>query len=177
MTFDFYRLPRRLLVAGATLCSLLFVGAAQSQPSDPDAETWTEAQVVPPASFSTDKLQAFEVDSGSTLSYGIDPQTLSVGSDGVVRYVLVARSRSGALNVLYQGLRCQTAEVKTYGRWDNKASWSTDAKASWQTLSFKGFTHPAMMLARGGICDGRTVNGNPQNILRTLKSGRPKDNH
>lgn len=175
MTLASLRPPRHLLVAGAVLCSLLLSGTAQSQPSDPDAETWTEAQAVPPANFSTDKLQAFEVDSGSTLSYGIDPLTLSVGADGVVRYVLVARSRSGALNVMYQGLRCQTAEVKTYGRWDNKANWSIDAKADWQTLSFRGFTHPAMMLARGGICDGRTVNGDAQKILRTLKNGRPKD--
>lgn len=177
MTLAFCRLPRRLLIASATICSLCLSWVAQAQTDDPDAETWTEAQASPPAVFSVDNLQTFDVGQGTSLTYGIDPNTLTVGADGVVRYVLVARSGSGALNALYQGLRCQTGEVKTYGRWDNKASWNTDSKDSWQKLSSRGFTQPALALARAGICDGRTVNGNAQNILRTLKNGRPKDIH
>lgn len=177
MTLAFRRLPRRLLIVSATICSLCLNWGAQAQTEDPDAETWTEAQVSPPAAFSVDKLQTFDLGQGTSLTYGIDPNTLAVGTDGVVRYVLVARSGSGALNALYQGLRCDTGEVKTYGRWDNKSSWNTDSKDSWQKLSSRGFTQPAMVLARAGICDGRTVNGNAQNILRTLKNGRPKDIH
>jgi hypothetical protein len=132
--------------------------------------------VVPPEVFSVDQLHTFEVKQGSALIYGIDPKTLSVGEDGVVRYVLVARSTSGALNALYQGIRCQTGEVKTYGRWDNRANWNTDAKAEWQALSYSGFTRPAMMLARAGMCDGRTVNGTPRKIQHTLKNGFPRSN-
>jgi hypothetical protein len=29
------------------------------------------------------------------------------------------------------------------------------------------------LLARGGVCEGRTITGNPQKILNTLKNGRP----
>ena len=174
MTFAPRRLPLRLIALGATISALCLSGGLHHAHAQ-EAETWTEAQTAPPATFSTEHLQAFDVDSGSTLSYGIDPGTLSVGPDGVVRYVLVARSRSGALNVLFQGIRCQTAEVKTYARWDNKASWNTDGKDDWQRLMPRGFTQPAMILAREGICDGRTVNGTAQKILRTLKNGRPKN--
>ena len=167
-------LTRRLL-APATLIPLLCLGfAAHAQLKDPDAEPWQESAVTPPVSFSTEALQPFDVAQGSALSYGIDPRTLVVGEDGVVRYVMVARSSSGALNVLYQGVRCATAEVKTYGRWNNNAStWNTNAKEEWQPLSFSGFSRPAMMLARAGICDGKTINGNPQKILHTIKNGRP----
>jgi hypothetical protein len=161
-------------VAGALMSFLMcFSLGAQAQVAD--AEAWLEANVAPPAAFSIDQLQSFEVMQGSSLSYGIDPKTLSVGEDGVVRYVLVARSTSGALNVLYQGIRCQTAETKTYGRWDNKSSWNTSRSAEWQQLSFTGPTRPAMMLARVGICEGRTITGNPQKILNTLKKGRPDE--
>jgi hypothetical protein len=152
---------------------LCFSMGAQAQVAD--AEAWREADVAPPATFSTDQLQSFEVMQGSSLSYGIDPKTLSVGEDGVVRYVLVARSTSGALNVLYQGIRCQAGEVKTYGRWDNQSSWNTSRGDDWRPLSFKGATRPAMMLARAGICEGRTITGNPQKILNTLKKGRPDE--
>lgn len=167
--------PRRLLVAGAMLPVLCLGFAAHAQLRDPDAEPWQESAVTPPASFSIDQLQPFDVAQGSALSYGIDPKTLSVGPDGVVRYVMVARSSSGALNVLFQGVRCATAEVKTYGRWNNNASsWNTSSKEEWQPLSFAGFTRPAMMLARAGICDGKTINGTPQKILHTIRNGRPE---
>lgn len=155
-----------MLLAG---CSL----GAHAQLRDADPEPWKEAVAPPPASFSTDQLQTFDVTQGTSLTYGIDPNTLSVDADRVVRYVLVAKSSSGALNVLYQGIRCETAEVKTYGRWDNQTRWNTSTKDTWQELSFRGPSRPAMMLARSGVCDGRTINGTPQKILHTLKNGRP----
>lgn len=168
-------LLRRLLAASAMIPLLCAAFGAQAQLRDPDAEPWKESAVTPPASFSTDQLQPFDVAQTSALSYGIDPKTLSVGEDGVVRYVMVARSSSGALNVLFQGVRCATAEVKTYARWNNNASsWNTSSKEEWQALSFSGFTRPAMMLARAGICDGKTINGTPQKILHTIRNGRPE---
>ena len=175
MSLFSYRLLRRVAVAGAMIPLLQLGSIAQAQLTDPDAEPWQESAVVPPASFNADELQRFDVAQGSALSYGIDPKTLSVGDDGVVRYVMVARSSSGALNALFQGVRCATAEVKTYGRWNNNASsWNTSSKEEWQALSFSGFTRPAMMLARAGICEGKTVNGNPQKILHTIRHGRPE---
>lgn len=173
MTFAFRRSPLTLSIAALTmsLCSL----AAHAQYHGADDPPWQEAAITPPSSFSTDQLQTFEVSQGAALSYGIDPKTLRVDEDGVVRYVLVARSSSGALNALYQGVRCQTAEVKTYGRWNNNAStWNTNTKEEWQPLLFSGASRPAMMLARAGICDGRTINGSPAKILQTIKQGRPE---
>jgi hypothetical protein len=173
MTFAPCRVSRCLAIAGASLSLLGWSPGAQAQLQNPDAEPWQEAQTAPPAVFSTDQLQAFEVSKDAALSYGIDPKTLTVGNDGVVRYVLVARSANGALNVLYQGIRCQTAQVKTYGRWNNQSSWNTSPRDDWQELSFRGASRPAMLLAQGGVCEGRTITGNPQKILNTLKNGRP----
>ena len=145
---------------------------ATAQTSYTEEKVWLETVTVPPAKFSTEELFTFEVFKASSLAYGIDPGTLTVGEDGVVRYVMVARSSSGALNVLYQGIRCATAETKTYGRLSDKGAWNTSTEAPWQELSFRGATRPAMILARQGICEGRTVTGNAQKILATLKSVR-----
>ena len=171
MTFALCRVSRCLAIAGASLTLLAWSPGAQAQLQNPDAEPWQEAQSTPPAVFSTDQLQAFEVSKDAALSYGIDPESLIVGEDSVVRFVMVARSSSGALNVLYQGIRCATAETKTYARLSDKGSWNTSPNAAWQELSFRGPTRPAMMLARQGVCDGKAVMGPPQKILSALKTG------
>lgn len=144
----------------------------QAQPALFEEKTWTESAVVPPEVFSTDVLQPFDMGVNSALTYGIVPDSLVVGEDGVVRYVMVAQSTSGALNVLFQGIRCSTAQTKTYARLSDKQIWNTSPDTQWQALSFRGPTRPAMMLARQGVCEGRTVNGSAQKILATLQSPR-----
>ena len=39
--------------------------------------------------------------------------TLNAGKDGVVRYVLVVRTSGGATNITYEGMRCESRELKT----------------------------------------------------------------
>ena len=168
----FQRLPRCITPACAFAFLVTSAPGLQAQNSYPEEKAWVEAAAAPPATFSTSSLQPFEVMKNSALSYGIDPKSLTVGEDGVVRYVMVARSDSGALNVMYQGIRCATAETKTYARWSGNSSWNTSPDAAWQALDFRGPTRPAMMLARQGVCEGRTITGNVQKILTTLRSDR-----
>jgi len=49
---------------------------------------------------------------GSRRPSYIDSKSLSVGTDGVVRYSVVIVSGSGARNVLFEGLRCATREFR-----------------------------------------------------------------
>ena len=100
-----------------------------------------------------------------------DADTLRIDSDGVVRYAFVARSSSGALNVLFEGIRCQTGEVKLYAHWDKNTGWTPVAGGEWKALSFQGTTRRAMQMARGGICAQATPNGSPARILDTLRRG------
>lgn len=160
-------------VGRASLLALTCLAVVNIAAAAGDEETpWQEKATEAPKTFSTDKLQTFTVSQGSSLTYGIDPETLTVGEDWVVRYVLVARSASGALNVLYEGIRCQSAEVKTYARWDNnRSAWHTPSNSEWKALSFGGATRPAMILAKEGLCNGNSVNDNPLKMLATLKTG------
>ncbi|RZJ00750.1 MAG: hypothetical protein EOP39_23945 [Rubrivivax sp.] len=137
-----------------------------------ETNCWSIRRCRAPRTFSIDKLQTFTVSQTSNLVYGIDPETLTVGEDWVVRYVMVARSASGAQNVFYEGIRCQSAEVKTYARWDNnRSAWNTPSNAEWKPLSLGGATRPATILAMEGLCNGKSVNGNPRKMLATLKTG------
>lgn len=155
-------MSRRPGAVGLCLALLVAPGLAQNAPD------WQEAVVAPPA-FRTDQLQRFDVAVDSALSYGLDPATLSVGPDDVVRYVVVARSRSGALNALFEGVRCKTGEVRTYARWDNnRAAWNL-ASGGWQDLSQ---VRHAARLAAAAFCQGNAVSGSPAQILRILQRGR-----
>ena len=66
----------------------------------------------------------------------IDATSLTVSSDGVVRYALVARSPSGVANYSYEGMRCQGAgQVRVYaygqdGRW-------VPQRAEWREIELK----------------------------------------
>ena len=141
--------------------------------ADEEAEAWTEAAVVLPTGLRTDRLSPFVLDQRSTMQLGIDPDSVSVGPDGVVRYVFVARSGSGALNALYEGVRCKTGEAKVYARWDpSQQQWRTHPGDDWQRMEASGATRRVLQMAQAGICDGRAPTRSARVMLDSLKNGR-----
>jgi hypothetical protein len=139
--------------------------------TDPNRD-WRESPAPPPPSFALDRLVPFSVSVHSQLRFGVDPATVSLGPDGVIRYVIVARSDSGAINAWYEGLRCATAQVKTYAHWNPgpPPAWRPNDAAQWRNLGGEFASRPAVALARGGFCDGATPNGQPADMLRALRS-------
>jgi hypothetical protein len=93
------------------LCSRL--ATAQLLPDSPD---WRESEVPPPPAFDVKRLIRVPGPDGSSLKYGIDPATLSVTPEGVVRYVIVASSADGGQNVMYEGIRCSAGQHRVYAR-------------------------------------------------------------
>jgi CNP1-like family len=76
---------------------------------------WVEDKVdtLPPLPQESNLLP-FEVSGNTPLQFAIDRNSLSVGSDGVVRYTVVVTSPAGARNVNYEGIRCDTYEWRLY---------------------------------------------------------------
>ncbi|GAB3184787.1 CNP1-like family protein [Hydrogenophaga aquatica] len=158
----------------AALLSCACAGAfAQRAADDVD---WRESEVPAPPALRTEGLLKFDVSVNSELSYGVDPASIGIGEDGVVRYVMVAASRSGALNALYEGVRCATGEVKTYARWNPAppGSWTLAQQPQWRPmLAGNAASRPALALARAGLCQGAAPNGPVPKMLRELRYGRP----
>lgn len=162
----------RALRIFATASVLLFAtSSATAQATAEDPKAWQEAEAVLPQQVNLDKVIEFDLDRRSALRFGIESDSLRIGPDGVVRYVFVARSTSGALNVLYEGIRCQTGEVKLYALWDPGTGWTPATSSAWIPLSFRGATRRAMQMARGGICFNSLPNGDPRKMLDTLRNG------
>lgn len=149
-----------VLLAGAGLCH------AQSPLDNPD---WAESAEPPAPSFNADKAIALDMPAFVSLKFGVDPATISITPDGIVRYVVVARSQSGALTAFYEGILCARGEVKRYAHTQSDGSWRVDAKPSWRALNDNQPSRHALVFARQGACDGSTTASSVADIVRALK--------
>lgn len=154
----------RLTVAAFAMAAS--VAHAQLATPDPD---WKETEAPPPPALKLDKLIPIEI-TGATLRYGVDPASVSLGADGVVRYVVVARNTTGTVNAMYEGIRCNTAEVKVYARHNPDSGWSQNTSGEWGPLhDTRPFRH-SLAIARTGACMGHAANRSAVHIVRDLRS-------
>jgi hypothetical protein len=117
-------------------------------PQFEEDKTWEEQKWSLPTYPSDGNLLPFSVDAPSSFQFFIDSRSISVGKDGVVRYTLVARSASGALNVSYEGIRCESRERKLYAFGRSDKTWAQARGADWQGIpsrrTFPGNQHAAL---------------------------------
>lgn len=153
--------------AGAALLASIFCSLsvhAQLVDADPD---WKEAEAPPPPAVRKDGLVPIDMGS-SLLRWGVDPASITIANDRVVRYVVVAQSQGGAVNALYEGLRCSTGEVKVYAR-NAGDKWVSATGADWKRLdNNNAATRHSLVIARNGVCIGGGTNRSPVEIARDL---------
>jgi hypothetical protein len=158
----------------AWVALLLLLGtAAFGQLADPDPD-WKESEAPAPPTFKTDRLIALEMPRYLSTKFGVDPQTLRITSDGLVRYVVVATSPNGNSLAMYEALRCLTGEVKTYARLGSNGAWNAVQDPQWRALSSNQSSVHALALARQGVCDGRAAaSASAAEIIRKLNAPTP----
>jgi len=153
------------LLLGLACCAM---GAQAQVPADnPD---WQETTAPAPPKFAPNQLVAVDMPPYVSMKFGIDPATLTVTPDGIVRYVMVAVSPSGSVNAFFEGIRCATGEVKGYARANASGVWTIVKDPEWRGLNDKQPSKHALALVRQGICEGNVVAGSAAEILRKLKS-------
>lgn len=97
---------------------------------------WTENKVdkLPPLPQTSDLLP-FNVSQNTPLKFFVDSKSLDVGTDGVVRYIVVVTSPAGARNVNYEGIRCDTYEWRQYaGLNADHSGWDRTIETDWQRI-------------------------------------------
>jgi CNP1-like family len=152
---------------------LIAATGAQSQGSTSDAG-WQESDVPTPPVVNDKDLIPIDMPANLALRFGVDPKTLTITNDGVVRYVVVASNDRGARNVMYEGVRCATDEVKTYARQDSTGKWTADTQAQWRPLNAGSATAHAMAVSRQGACSGRTVSTDSVTaLIKKLRNWKP----
>jgi hypothetical protein len=151
-------------VAAALLACAVFAAHAQLAPTNPD---WTEAEAPPPAALKLDGLIPID-QPGSSLRFGVAPASVTVGKDGIVRYVVVAKSTSGTVNAIYEGIRCSAGEFRVYARF-NSGSWSLNKDPLWRSLHDPQPSAHTLTIARTGACIGDGTNRSAEQIVRDLR--------
>ena len=161
--------PVCLLLSGLLLNVAL--GSAAWAQLLTDGLNWKESEVPPPPAFDVGKLVTFDVSAISSLVYGVDPASIRISpADGVVRYVMVASSASGARNVMYEGIRCATGEVKTYARFLPEGGWKVVGQPEWRSLFANTPSRHALQFARAGGCDNGSVPQSVAVLVNRLKN-------
>jgi hypothetical protein len=118
--------PRHYLCLAGAWMMLAASFPARAAPSAEDfvERPWQENEVALPPFPEDDALYGFYVSPTTTNRFFVDLQTLSIGSDGVLRYTLVVLSASGVRNVTFEGMRCKTREWRIYASGRSDGSWS-----------------------------------------------------
>ena len=114
-----------------------------------------------------------ELDLGPTARnrFFVDEASLSVGADRVVRYVAIILSPSGAKNVSFEGLRCDTYERRYYAFGREDGSWSKARGNEWRRLRTDTVNGYAQTLAREFFCpDGIAIQKTEEGVA-ALKAG------
>ncbi len=138
---------------------------AQLVPVDPD---WKEQDAPPPPAFELKRLVAFDVSPNSSLKWGFDPETMKIGADSIIRYVVVAQSPSGAMNAMYEAVRCSTGEVKVYARYNKDSGWVTIKEPQWSSMRSQVSIH-ALRLANQGMCTGAAPASSVREVVKSTQ--------
>ncbi|MFM9878967.1 MAG: CNP1-like family protein [Burkholderiaceae bacterium] len=166
-------IPRRSFSALAAhgvlaLAGLICAASAHAQVLGSE-ELAPELTTPPPPSFSTEKLIFLGYRTNSSLRIGVDPDTLSIGKDDIVRYVVVSLKPSGPPSAQYEGIRCRSAETKVYGRFNEDSGWSLVQDPPWRSLFDPVPSRHALLLARGGICASASANTSVRRMIADLR--------
>ncbi|WP_354685558.1 CNP1-like family protein [Cupriavidus necator] len=141
-------------------------------------KTFEEAKAMLPPVPQDANLIPFSVSGTGTLSFAVDSKSISVGKDNVVRYTVVTSSQSGARNVTFEGMRCDAFERKLYATLPAGAKeWipnQSDYGENWHRMETSVRNAYAATLAVDFFCEGRTVAGTPDDMVRELKSRAPR---
>jgi hypothetical protein len=157
-------------VAMLTVTGALAAWGGFDSDFDTQAKPWHEIQARLPPFPKMDRLLPFQVSPATRNRYFIDPASVSVGEDGVVRYTVVIQAAGGAENVSFEGMRCKTGEGKLYAFGHTDGQWSRNRYARWEPIPMRQATSYQRVLFKHYFCalEGRhDLHG----LLDNLKQG------
>ena len=133
---------------------------------------WKEVAVQLPATPLAENLLSFYVSPTATQTFAIDAKSLTIGTDGVIRYTLVADSASGAKNISYEGIRCESYEKKLYAFGHQDGTWSRSRNDQWERIKSNAANRQHAALAQDYLCQGLTTAGNAKQMVDRIRNKR-----
>jgi hypothetical protein len=161
------------IISGVLAIASTIPAVAQEQYNDADTPPLAVALPTMSSNF-------VEFYTRAPLTFAIDLDSITVvpsakeeTSPTEVRYILKAKSDQGAVNVNYEGIRCDTRKSMLYAVQSDKGSWVKVPSPVWSAIPISGIHLQHTFLANDYFCWGTTVSGNAQNIRDRLRWKRP----
>jgi hypothetical protein len=174
----------RILIAltFSATAALLSMGATVAQAQwegwdytfDREIKPWAELQTQLPVYPTDNDLIPLDVGAATAHRFFVDGKSVSVGTDGVVRYTLVIKAAGGAVNVSFEGIRCASREQKYYAIGRNDKTWVRARKSQWRNIERKQVNAHHITLATEFMCRGKIMVESAEQIVEALRRGPQK---
>jgi CNP1-like family len=139
---------------------------------DQGKRDWKEIEAQIPAYPRQEDLLQFEAGGGvSQHRYFIDPKSLSIGEDGVVRYSLVIKTAGGATNISFEGMRCDMQQLRLYAFGRTDGSWSRAKDSRWRRLEYRESDRHHGVLYGDFLCPGQRPVRSVADALNSIRYG------
>lgn len=168
---------RRTRAVLGVLASLAALGAPAQEPwgkwdvdFDEGRKPWKEIEARIPSYPRPENLIPFEADKASGHRYFIDARSLSLGEDGVMRYVLVIKASGGASSATFEGIRCESRQQKFYAVGQAGGSWTRARNPQWRPIGLQDAGRHGALYDEH-FCSNRLRPATPEQALRSLKYG------
>jgi hypothetical protein len=183
--FEEFILKALPLVVACIATGVLLAGCSSaSKPTNKDdsaftylfdrKSNWVENKVdtLPPLPVAAN-LIPFDVSGNTPLTFAVDSKSLTVGDDGVVRYTVVVKSPSGASNVNYEGIRCDTYEWRQYaGLNADHDGWDETVATPFARIEDGTLNAYQAALYQDYFCTSKMPTGKAQAILDNMRYKR-----
>jgi CNP1-like family len=116
-------------------------------------------------------LVPFYVSETTVFKFAVDTESISIGKDGVTRYIVVMTNPSGQKQAQYEGIRCDSFQWRLYGTLENNA-WKENPLSSWRAIQLHSPNRYQAALAQGAFCN---FNNQEKNIATIQKSLNPSN--
>lgn len=150
---------------------LLVVGNVYAADDWDEEKPWVEDTTRLPGPPDTAHLIEVQLGSNARHRIFIDPASISVGNDRVVRYTMVMQTAGGATNVVFEGIRCATLERRIYATGQANGAWHSAEGARWQPVNRNGHGNPYVLLIREVFCPNGLVVESPTKAVQLLRAG------
>lgn len=161
------------LITGLFGLALCFPAAAQwsgwDYTNDREIKPWAEMQAQIPQYPGESGLVAFDVGASATHRFYVAPSSLSIGDDGVVRYIVAIRTAGGANNITFEGMRCETREYKTYAVAQRDGSWARARDPQWRRIEYQPVNAYHAVLYADFFCRNKLPPKSVKDIVQELK--------
>lgn len=132
-------------------------------------EQWKEAEIHIPPFPDDSNLLPVPTAPADTIKLYVHAGSVSRGTDRVLRFTLIVESSGGARNVLYDGIRCETREYKTYAIGTAGRTLEPVDEPKWRPIPNYARNAFQDQLYKFYACDGTSSARAPEDLIRRIK--------